>query len=405
MHAALSEAVHGRREEAVELLTRLVAIDTSNPPGRGYAPIVALLEQELTARSLSCSRHEIPDASADAPRTILRAVSDEGPAAFYFHGHYDVVPANRQGQFDPRVEHGRVVGRGSSDMKGGLVAMILAAEAIGSVGVELPGALVLHFVPDEETGGRLGAAQLERLGLLDARAHGMLLPEPSSGLIWHAHRGALSLMARVRGRAAHVGLPSTGANAVEGAVPLIQAAIDLRRELSGRATALPTGELAEPEGTVVIGGRVEGGTAANAVPADFAFSLDIRFNPEDSLEEIEWRVEELFEQAAAGAVDFDLEVFQRAEPSITDASGPLATSLARQVARLSGAEARFELCPGVLESRFYNAAGVPALSYGPGILEVSHGPAESVRIDEVMRCAEIYASTVLDTVVGGAHRE
>ena len=92
-------------------------------------------------------------------QAILATVGDSGPL-LYLHGHYDVVPAFGPGQFDPRVEDGRLIGRGSSDMKGGLAAIVHAARPAAEAGARIG----LVIVPDEETGGRLGAERLAGLG-------------------------------------------------------------------------------------------------------------------------------------------------------------------------------------------------------------------------------------------------
>lgn len=382
----LDELIRRHAEPAIGLLERLVAIDTSNPPGRGYDACIAVLRQHLESIGFRCQELPVPGGPAEWPRTVLRAESGHGADAFYLHGHYDVVPAAAE-MFVPRRRGGRLSGRGSSDMKGGIVAALLAAQALREAGTPLGGRLVLHLVPDEETGGRLGAEWLAGQDLIDAGARGMLLPEPTGGVVWNAHRGALSMMVRVRGRAAHVGLPQAGRNAVLAAVPLLQAAARLAREM---------GEAEDPEArsSLVIGGRVDGPSAANAVPAAFAFSLDCRFPAADEIDRVAWRIEEALEHGAAGAVEYAVEVFQRAAPSAVPADCDLGTTLAAHIARATGQPARFETCPGVLETRFYTRHGVPAMAYGPGILEVSHRPDEYVLIEDVLRGAEVMAATI-----------
>lgn len=165
-----------------ELLSALVAIPTENPPATGYAPCVALIESTLARLGFPTERIEIPSPS-EAPRVALRAWLGERGPSLCFHGHYDVVPAAAAGQFEPRIEGDTLFGRGSSDMKSGLVAMLFAAKALRTAGVPLRGRLELLFVPDEETGGALGTGALAAAGLLPDGAVGMLLPEPTSGVV------------------------------------------------------------------------------------------------------------------------------------------------------------------------------------------------------------------------------
>ena len=163
--------------------------------------------QAMRTVGLTPERVDILAASVRAaPRAALRAyVGDSGPT-LYFHGHYDVVPAFSRDQFVPRVEGDTLFGRGSSDMKSGLVAILFAARALQSIGVPMRGRLAVLFVPDEETGGAGGSGALAASGELARDGIGMLLPEPTSGRIWHSSRGAFTAEVVVRGRAAHVGM-------------------------------------------------------------------------------------------------------------------------------------------------------------------------------------------------------
>src|SRR5258708_14847909 len=119
----------------------------------------AVIEHAITAKQFPHERLDI-DSPEEVPRAVVRAwLGDAGPA-ICFHGHYDVVPAMSAEQFVPRIEGDTVFGRGSSDMKSGLVAMLFAAKALRTAGVALRGRLDLLFVPDEETGGAFGSAAL-----------------------------------------------------------------------------------------------------------------------------------------------------------------------------------------------------------------------------------------------------
>ena len=192
------------------LLCELVAIPTENPPATGYLPCVALLESALAELGLPFERIEIPS-PAEAPRAAIRAwVGDEGPALVLPR------PLRRRAGHVRRavraaIEGDTLFGRGSSDMKSGLVAMLFAAQRrCATAGVALRGRLELLLVPDEETGGAFGTGALAAAGLLADDAVGMLLPEPTSGVVWNANRGAMTLEVTVRGRAAHVGAAAPG---------------------------------------------------------------------------------------------------------------------------------------------------------------------------------------------------
>ncbi len=364
-----------------DLLAALVAIPTENPPATGYLPCVALIEETLRQLSFPCERIDI-DAPAGAPRAAIRAsIGGAGPA-LCFHGHYDVVPAMTRAQFVPRIDGDTLFGRGSSDMKSGLVAMLFAAKAVRAAGVPLRGRLELLLVPDEETGGAYGSGALAAAGLLANDTIGMLLPEPTSGVVWNANRGAITLEVVVRGRSAHVGLAHHGVNAVERAMPLLNELFDIKRDLEARGGSV-----------LLAGGRVEAGTNFNVVPAECRFTIDRRTNPDEDFDAEKQRLYDVLNRARAAGVDLEVRTIQEGRSSATAVETGLAQALAAAVAAVTGAAPVFEPCPGLLEIRFYAERGVPALAYGPGILAVSHGPQEFVKISRMVECAKIYALT------------
>ena len=94
----------------------------------------------------------------------------------------------------------------------------------------------------------------------------------------------------------------------------------------------------------------------------------------------------------------ELETLQLEPAAATPAHDPIGRSLSRSVATATGAEPRFELCPGLLETRFYAARGIPAFDYGPGLLTVSHGPNEFIPIRNIGQCALVYALTAAEVL-------
>ena len=362
-----------------DLLAALVAVPTENPPGRSYPACVELIERALDSLSIAHERVGIPNADAHNS-AVFGSVGRTGPT-LYLHGHYDVVPASAPGQFAPLVEGDTLFGRGSSDMKSGLVAMLYAAHALQSLGLPSRGRIGLVFVPDEETGGSRGSGALAAAGLLGRDAIGMLLPEPTSGVVWHANRGAFTLEVTVKGRHAHVGLMHQGVNAFERAVSVVNELIALERSLA------PAGSL------LLVGGRVEAGVNFNSVPAECRFTVDRRTNPDEDFDAEKQRLLDLLERARQRGVDLETRIIQEGRPASTAPESELGRVLADAVHVVTGEAPRFELCPGLLEIRFYAAQGVPALSYGPGVLAVSHGPQEFVRISRMIECAKIYALT------------
>jgi acetylornithine deacetylase/succinyl-diaminopimelate desuccinylase family protein len=383
------------REKMAQLTKTLVAIPTENPPGRAYAECAGVLVRALRSMRLEPQQ---PRASA---KHCLLAVHGKGERTLYFHGHYDVVPAPNESQFRPFVRRGCLFGRGAADMKGGLVAMLFAVKVLQDLGIFLAGRIGLVFVPDEETGGARGSQALEQAGLLGKGGIGMLTPEPTGGAIWNASRGAISLCVTVKGKPAHVGLECRGINAFEHALDVAADLRALKKEIAARRTKFRISPEAARKSILMLGGRCEGGTNFNLVPADFSFSIDRRINPEESYEDEKKRLLDVLRASHRNGASLEWEIIQEGHAAGVSEKDPLARTLARSAEEVTGKSPAFEMCPGLLETRFYATKGVPALAYGPGLLTVSHGPNEFVRLRDIENCAAIYALTALK-ILGAA---
>jgi succinyl-diaminopimelate desuccinylase len=381
-----------RAEEMAELLQALVAIDSENPPGRGLGRCGRLLSDALEQLGLSPELIELaPSGELEEP-CVVRGAVGQGARPVYFHGHFDVVPAQSRAQFRPRRADGKVVGRGTADMKGGLVSMIYGAAAAHELGLLDERRIVLHFVCDEETGSVAGSGHLRDAGLIDPDALAMVTAEPTGGVVWHASRGAITLRVRVRGREAHVGQAHLGVNAFEHMLRVAEPLRALAHDLLPQRTAYPMDGDEARGSMLVIGGSTGSGANFNVVPGSAWFSVDRRFNPEEQLDEELNRLTDTIDRAAAGAgAEVDVEVLQRAPSAGTDQAHPAARTLAGCIEQVEGAAPRFELCPGTLEIRWYSQLGIPAFAYGAGRLDVSHGPDEYIDEAAMRRCGAAYA--------------
>ena len=387
-----------REDEIAALLADLVAIPTEDPPGKNYRACVDLLEAYLRQVGPDCERlgpSVTRNDAADPPESLL-ATYGSGQRALYFHGHYDVVPSQTSGQFQPvRKEH-FLFGRGSADMKGGIVAMIYAIRALKLIGVDLKGRIGLMLVPDEETGGTDGTSWLARQGLLGRDGIGMLLAEPTSGVVWNANRGAISLRVRVLGKPAHVGLQHQGENAFERMHAVVEKLQQLKREVEQRATRFNIGSEQARNSILMLGGECGGGTSFNVVPGECWFTIDRRINPEEDLGTEKTKLLGILERCRQDGIPLEWEIFQEGTSTFCDEGGPLGKALSRSVHAVTGEAPRFEMCPGLLEIRFYAAQGVPAFAYGPGLLSVAHGPNEYVDLRRIVDTAAIYALTAIE---------
>ncbi len=411
---ALLDWLRSREDEMAALLAELVAIPTENPPGTNLRSCADLLETRLREADLACERvpadHRTQaggkarsdrltaeEDAGDIPVSLL-AEHGRGERVLYFHGHYDVVPAQSPEQFQPARKEHFLFGRGSCDMKGGIVAMLYAIRALKESGAELNGKIGLTLVPDEETGGAQGSSRLAHHGLLGRAGVGMLTAEPTSGVVWNANRGAITLRVRVLGKSAHVGLQHHGENAFERMHRVVAELLKLKREVEARKTICNIGAEQARNSILLLGGQSAGGANFNVVPDKCWFTIDRRINPEENLPEEKARLLGVLERCKGDGIPLDWEILQEGAAAASPDDAKLAQALVRSVEAVSDQPPRFEMCPGLLETRFYAAQGMPAYAYGPGLLSVAHGPNEYVDLRRVTDCAAIYALTAMEAL-------
>ena len=382
MQNELVKTVEGYREEMLAFTERLIAIPTENPPGNCYPQTVQVLREHLSELGFDDTR-VVGDC-------VLSFVGDGSPT-LYFSGHYDVVPAQNREQFQAARKGANLFGRGASDMKSGLAAMTYAAKALRDARVPVKGRIGLVFVPDEETAGPRGSRFLTEKGELGKNAVGMLTPEPTGGVVWNANRGAVTLCVKVKGKAAHVGRQSEGVNAFDGMLRVAAALSKLKEEVEQRTTAYNISLDSLRRSILMMGGQCESGRNFNVVPEACWFTVDRRINPEEDLQTEKQRLFSVFEEMRAAGVNLEVETLQEGSACGVSQDTPLAKALAQSIHQVTGRAPEFEMCPGLLEIRFYAQRGIPALAYGPGLLTVSHGPNEFVPIDCIVQCASIYA--------------
>jgi acetylornithine deacetylase/succinyl-diaminopimelate desuccinylase family protein len=401
-YAALDSCVGGFRNEMTEFTSELVGIASENPPGSAYSECVRAIQSRLAALDLPCEVVKYRPAKGggdDSGAAVLLSSVGAGQPTLYFSGHYDVVPVTTPGQCTPVRKGKTLFGRGAADMKSGLASMLYAAVALQRLRVPLNGRVGLVFVPDEETGGQRGSGFLAATKRLGAHGIGMLTPEPTSGVVWNANRGAITMRVTVHGREAHVGLLHQGRNAFEDAIRVVGGLQRLARRVGRRRTRFRVTPDAGRRSLMLIGGRVEAGSNFNVVPGRCVFTVDRRMNPEEDYEAERQALLAVFDDARRNGVRLDVEVFQEGRPSGTPEATQLGRALSSHVRAVTGKAPKFEMCPGLLEIRFYAERGMPAYAYGPGLLSISHGPREFVDTDRIVDCAAIYArvaATVLN---------
>ena len=410
MTDALLARIDETREEVAALTRDLIRIPTLNPPGENYREICEFLARRLRATGWQVEllrAHGTPGDSDRHPRWNLLARVGEGRPCVHFNGHTDVVEVGRGWTRDPwggEEEAGRIYGRGACDMKGGLAAAVIAAEAFRAEHPGHPGSIEISATADEETGGYGGVAWLAEQGRY-AHVDHVIIPEPlQKDRICVGHRGVWWAEVETRGEIAHGSMPFLGRCAVRhmGAV-LSEMERELWPALAERTTAMPVvpemarrstmnvnslhGGLPEPEAGFT-------GFPSAVVPDSARIVLDRRFLLEEPVDAVEGEIRDLVARVAAErGFEYDIRELFRVLPSRTPDGDPVVTALEGAISEVLGTVATHVVSPGTYDQKHIDRIGKlrSCVAYGPGLLELAHKPDEWVGVDDLVDSAKVMA--------------
>ncbi len=417
---ALCDEIALRRDDLVALTQDLVRMPTLNPPGQGYLEICEYLENRL--KSLGFETEMVratgtPGDSEKYPRWNLIARhqgKNHGPCV-HFNSHIDVVEVGQGWNFDPfggEVHEGKIYGRGTCDMKGGLAASIIAAEAFIALHPDYCGAIEISGTADEETGGFGGVAYLAEQGYFSPeKVQHVIIPEPlNKDRICLGHRGVWWAEIETKGHIAHGSMPFLGDCAVRhmGAV-LAEMESSLYPALAGRTTKMPVVPEGAKQSTMNInsfhgglGEPEEGftGFPAAIVPDSCRMIIDRRYLIEEKPEEVAREVRDLLERVKGQRPGFEYELREmwQVAPTMTEKDAPVVTSVAQAIGQVMGKEPAYVVSPGTYDQKHIDRIGrmKNCIAYGPGILDLAHQPDEYVGIDDMIEAAQVMALALCD---------
>ena len=379
---------HIDQTKVVDILATLIRLNSVNPPGN-EAPVARYIADMLAGIGLEARVVPLAESRAN----VVARLPGRGVApALMFCGHLDTVhPGEVSWRHDPfgaETINGRLYGRGASDMKGGLAAMIAAVTALGHACPRLGGDVIVAGTADEEVNA-LGARHLLASGELEG-VGALVVPEPTGLALFTAHRGLAWLKLTTQGKAAHGSMPELGVNAILHMYALLE------RLLRHRFTYQPHPLLRPP--TVNVG-TLYGGTTTNIVPELCQATVDIRIVPGQSAEGIVKEVQRLIAGLEREVPNFhaQVDVVKRKSAVATDPGTPLIRA-AQQVAQtilgqtLEPQGASYATDASVLTP----PTGVPTLIFGPGEVAMAHQQDEYVEIDKVVQAARFYAALALE---------
>jgi acetylornithine deacetylase len=360
------------RDRLVDLLSRLVAIDSVNPSlvpgGAGEGAIAAFVAGWARDAGLDV---QVLEGTPGRPSVIVRARGAGGGRTLLLCGHLDTVAVDgMDAPHTPRVDGDRLYGRGAYDMKAGVAAALLACREAAGRG--LADDVVVAAVADEEHAS-LGVQEVLRAVGADAA----IVTEPTELDVVVAHKGFVWAEIEVAGRAAHGSRPHLGVDAIVKAGPVLTALGALDERLATREHPL-LGRAS------VHASVIAGGVELSSYPARCVIGLERRTLPGETAAGVEAELRAL---VADTGTDASHRVLLVREPFATDPGSPVVAALLDARRDVTG------LTPGVAgagywaDSAFISAAGIPTAVFGPGG-EGAHAAVEWVSIDDTVTVTE-----------------
>jgi acetylornithine deacetylase len=384
--------VNPDQKSTIDLLRRLIQIDSVNPTlvpgGAGEAEIASFVGQILSEAGIETRLQEV---APGRPNVLGRLRGTGGGRALVLNAHLDTVSVEGMDDpFSPRMDDGRLFGRGAWDTKGGLAAGISALMALQAAEQPLRGDLILVGAVDEEHASIGTQALLE-----DLQADGCIILEPTNLDLWVAHGGFAWAEVETQGFAAHGSLPEKGVDAIAKMGQFLMGLDELRLRLRHERTFHPPlgGEEIQPSLHASV---IEGGREWSTYPDRCLLRLERRLIPSETRQDVEAELSELVARLGREDPEFRADWhMSMVRPPWQAQEGPLLKALESACKEEVGhIPAR---ATGLMwtDAALMQQAGIPTVIFGPKG-EGKHGLVEWVDSDSVVSCARILVHTALE---------
>lgn len=411
----MAKIIEKRQTHLQRLCNELIRAKGENPPG-DVTDAAQVVERFLTENDISYQTFE----PVDGHRSVVASVG-KGKPSLIFCGHIDVVPAGDLGKWTVQpyageVKQGRLYGRGSTDMKGGVAAMLMAVAAAKDYENELDGRVTMAIVPDEEAQGPAGVQWLLENRKLEAAM--CIITEPTSYFgseycIVAGERGTCWLRITAHGKSAHGSMPALGRNAIEMLIELLPTLKVLETEPvktpkdaetlikngekelrnTARKQDVPVTSLARTLTHYTVNlGVISGGTKSNVVPDKCEAEIDVRVPIGGHPEGVEKFVRCLLPK------DMEYQVVNKTLPSYTPSNHPLVRSVQESAQQVFGYRPSPICMAATTDAHYFREQlGIPTVTFGPGYLDLAHAYDEFVYLKDIESAAEVYTDVIART--------
>jgi len=365
-------------------LVRINSVNSSYDGGPGEREIAAWIRTFFAQRGIEVWEQEV---FPGRPNVIARLPGRDASRRVILEAHTDTVSVQGMNipPFEPRVENGKLYGRGSCDTKAGLAAMMHAVASLHEDGIQPPCEVWLAAVVDEEFSYRGVVKLCEGL-----TGHAAIVAEPTGLRAVIASKGVLRWRIVVRGRAAHSGKPHLGVNAITHMARVILALEEDHQRLAARVHPLLG------PATVNVG-VIEGGVQVNFVPDTCAIQIDRRLLPGETVADVLAHYQSLLDtlKQQHATLDAVMEPPMLTDEALETAADSAPAQLASTLLAEMGLDGTLCGVPFGSDASKLSRQGIPSLVFGPGSIDQAHAAVEFVDLSEVERAFEFYRNFIL----------
>jgi len=399
----LDQWIDAHFDEQVSFLQSVLSVPTDTPPGNN-TPHALHTAELLKKYDMQAQAHAVPAEVVHAAglesitNLIVKRQYGQGGRVLALNAHGDVVPPGDGWTYPPyagEIHDGKIYGRAAAVSKCDFSTYVFAVRALESLGVPLKGRIELQFTYDEEFGGELGPGWLLKNKLTQPD---LAIAAGFSYQIITAHNGCLQLEVTVNGKMGHAAVPTSGVDALQAAVKIMNALYALNDTYKSIASKVPG--INHPYLNI---GLINGGTNTNVIPGKVVLKLDRRMIPEEDPAQVEQSLRDTIEKTWQALPGITVQIRRIL---LARALKPLAGSDALVGALQQHAKAIFNedvpACgtPLYADARLYCEAGIPVVLYGAGPRTVEESrakqPDERLDLEDLRRATKVIARTCLD---------
>lgn len=415
---AVTKQVDKDKDSLIEFVRKLVRIPTQDPPGENYPKICSVLAEELKGLGMDVEIVVAPEKvlkekragnivweampwSGERTNVIAKLRGMERRKTLLFNGHIDTVPVGAGWTKDPfkgEIIHGKLYGRGSSDMKGSCAAIVYAFRALREAGVKLKGDVTLTFTSDEERGGYTSLCYLVDAGYI--KGDFMVGGDGNIENVYTASNGRIIFKVTTHGKAVHSSVAFRGINAIEGMVPVLEELFKLKRVIEARESDIPVNprQGIKHLTPLLTPTMIDAGVVPNMVPSDCTLMVDRRVVPSEDPRKAVKEVESCLAKVKIPKGKCTLETSVVYDPFEVDSKSPIAVISTKVMSELTKSGVTYAGIQGSTDIGWVvNKGKIPSVFFGAGRIEgMAHGADEHVKIADLMTAAKAYALIAMD---------